>query len=224
MKDLSITEIEQMTKEEYIKTIIDLHADSVDSHIQDELMMDLVNRYVDLSKEYEKRIHEIELLSITDPLTKCYNRLKFNQVGEIELERFSRYGDPFAIILMDIDHFKNVNDSFGHDVGDKTLVRFANIVLQALRKNDIFARWGGEEFIALVVETDQTNAISLAERIRKSIDSALFEKIEHITVSIGVAMVNRGDTMSSIIKRADLALYEAKNSGRNQVVFQGKKV
>lgn len=217
-KSLSLDELTKMNQDEYIKTILDFDADNLDHQLENNLLIDLVNKYVSVSKELEAKIQEVELLSITDPLTNIYNRLKFNHTVEYELERYKRYNDSFAIILMDIDHFKHVNDNYGHDIGDETLIRLTEIVGQMLRQNDIFARWGGEEFIALIVGADEEIAVSLANRIRTRIETSEFNKVGHITISLGVSLVNTNDDSLSLFKRADDALYEAKNSGRNKVI------
>lgn len=218
-KSLSLEELTKMNQDEYIKTILDFDADNLDHQLENNLLIDLVNKYVAVSNELEAKIQEVELLSIIDPLTNIYNRLKFNHTVEYELVRFKRYNDSFAIILMDIDHFKHVNDNYGHDIGDETLVRLTDIVGQILRQNDIFARWGGEEFIALIVGADEEIAVNLANRIRTKVEESDFNKVGHITISLGVSLVNTKDDSFSLFKRADDALYEAKNSGRNKVVY-----
>lgn len=218
-KTLSLDELTRMNQEDYIKTILDFDADNLDHQLENSLLIDLVNKYVSISNELEDKIKEVELLSITDPLTKIYNRLKFNRSVSDELERYKRYLEPFAILLLDIDYFKHVNDNYGHDIGDETLIHLTDIVGHILRKNDVFARWGGEEFIALVVNSDAENAKKLAERIRVKIATSDFNKVGHITVSIGVTSALKEDDIMSLVKRADDALYKAKNSGRNRVVF-----
>lgn len=219
MKKIPLEAISHMSKEEYINTLIDQQANEVDYQIQDDLLKDLVNRYVLLSKELEKSLEEIKLLSVTDPLTKVHNRLKFNQVSQEEFQRYNRYGEPFAVMMVDIDHFKKVNDNFGHDVGDETLISVAHQVKMMLRKTDHFARWGGEEFIAIIVNADKDSVIHLAERIREKIASFSYVKVEKVTISIGCSIIQKHDTLEAVIKRADKALYVAKETGRNQVVF-----
>ena len=218
-KSLSIKELPKMTQEEYIQTILDFDADILDHQLENQLLIELVNKYVNVSKELEDKIQEVELLSITDPLTKIYNRLKFNQTVTDEIDRYKRYNESFAILILDIDHFKKVNDQYGHDIGDETLVRLTELVGSMLRQSDVFARWGGEEFIALIVNSDKDNAMKLAERIRAKIEASKFNMVGHITISIGVSVIDSKDKLLSIVKRADNALYEAKNAGRNKVFF-----
>ncbi len=182
-------------------------------------MQDLVKRYENLSKELEANLEEIKKLSITDPLTKVHNRLKFTQDSHEEMLRFKRYHETFAILMIDIDLFKEVNDTFGHDVGDHIIVQVARIAKDTLRQTDHFARWGGEEFIALLVNVDREKAYKLAERIRKNIRKMSFNNVGSVTVSIGCSLVKENDRIEDVIKRADNGLYKAKNSGRNQSVF-----
>lgn len=215
--ELDLQTLHKLSSEEYLKYILDYDAQNLDNKIENQLLMELVSKYVSLSQELEDKVEVIEKLSITDPLTQVNNRLKFNQSLEYELQRFKRYHESFSILLFDIDFFKRVNDNYGHDVGDLTLIHFASIISKMLRQNDIFARWGGEEFIALLVKSDLQNTITLGNRIRKAIETTLFEKVEHITVSIGVSCVQDRDTSQTIIKRADDGLYIAKEKGRNQI-------
>ena len=168
----------------------------------------------DLEAESRKN----ELLAMMDPLTNCYNRLKFDEILESEIRRSERYIHPFSIVLMDIDYFKNVNDQLGHQEGDKVLITLSTIVQQRIRECDIFARWGGEEFIILVPETDSEGAKELAESIRLLIEGFHFDKVVgQITCSFGIAQYSPGKSKRELILEADQALYRSKNSGRNCV-------
>lgn len=217
MDNMTLSKLSSLSEQEYIQMILDMTANEVDYEIQNKLMKELINKYVQISNEYKTKLDEIEQLSLTDTLTKIYNRMKFNREGIAEEKRFKRYGKPFAVIMMDIDHFKRVNDNFGHDIGDVTLIRFAKTVNHVIRETDLLARWGGEEFICLVPETSQKEVMILAERIRKAIEEEVFEKVEHITVSIGASLISKGESLDMVIKRADEAMYKAKDSGRNRV-------
>lgn len=160
----------------------------------------------------------IEELSITDQLTKLYNRLKIDESIENEIQRVKRYAHPLSVIILDIDYFKQVNDTYGHDIGDRTLKSIANIIQNCIRKIDIAGRWGGEEFIIIAPETNTENAQNLAEKIRSKIESYNFDTIGSKTASFGVAsFLDNEDTSESLIKRADEALYDAKKYGRNKV-------
>ena len=162
----------------------------------------------------------VEELSITDQLTKLYNRLKIEEVFKTEIHRAQRYGTPFSAILLDIDHFKSVNDNYGHDVGDEVLKDISNILKSSVRKTDIIGRWGGEEFLVIASDTDKENTVVLAEKIRKSIESHNFKTIGKKTSSFGVTGYKDGDTQEDIVKRADNALYKAKDNGRNMVILE----
>lgn len=164
----------------------------------------------------------IESISEHDPLTKLYNRLKLDYSLEAEITRAKRYNTPFSLILVDIDYFKNVNDTHGHQVGDTILVEIANLLRTSTRESDIAGRWGGEEFMIICPHTDQAGAFELANNIRKNIEAFEFNIIKNKTASFGVATYIENDTANSLIKKVDDALYEAKKSGRNKVVVCDK--
>lgn len=162
----------------------------------------------------KKRIEE---LSQQDPLTKLSNRLKLDAVASKEIERSLRYQVGLSIILLDIDHFKHVNDTYGHLVGDKTLIELSKILINRARNTDIVGRWGGEEFLIVCPETDLAEALTLAEDLRQSISEHIFPVIKHCTCSFGVSTFTDIDNYETLLKKADEALYKAKASGRNQV-------
>jgi diguanylate cyclase (GGDEF)-like protein len=162
---------------------------------------------------------KLETLSITDPLTGLYNRRYITERMEEENEVFLRKNREFSMMLLDIDHFKVLNDTYGHDCGDYVLKLVAQMLLSIVRKSDIVSRWGGEEFLILLPETSKHTAKKLAERIRKNIENMpiLYEQCNyHITLTIGISE-NKSESINNIIKRADNALYLGKNSGRNCV-------
>ena len=161
--------------------------------------------------------NDLEKLATTDELTQTFNRTKFHEVIEKELERAKRYHHSLSIVMFDIDHFKKVNDTFGHAVGDYVLQTLAKIVKENLREMDYLVRWGGEEFILITPETDIERAGVLAERIRKVTESYKFDHGGTITVSFGVTEYKPDDTEDTFIKRADDAMYEAKKKGRNRI-------
>ncbi len=158
-----------------------------------------------------------EELSVTDQLTQLYNRLKLKSVFNSEIERASRYKQTFSVIMSDIDYFKSVNDTYGHNIGDKTLIDVAKILKENSRTTDIVGRWGGEEFMIVLPQTDIKAAAEHAEILREKIEQHSFEAVGRKTSSFGVSSFIEGDTSETIVKRADDALYEAKNSGRNRV-------
>jgi len=160
---------------------------------------------------------KIEKLSITDQLTQLYNRHKLEESFMIEISRVKRYKDSLSMILLDIDHFKSVNDKYGHDIGDETLKSISQILTKSVRITDIVGRWGGEEFILIVPNTNLEQTKLLAEKIRKVVEVYSFKEIGHITVSLGISTFFIDDTKESLVKRADEALYRAKKNGRNRV-------
>lgn len=169
--------------------------------------------------ERKKMEAEIRQLSVTDKLTQLYNRLKTDETLERELERSARSEIPFSLILLDIDHFKSVNDNFGHQVGDSVLVELANILKNNVRSMDVSGRWGGEEFLIILPETDKEGAMLVAEKLRMSIDQNSFARAGKITASFGVSVYNKDPSPETIVSRADSALYKAKEKGRNRVEF-----
>jgi len=152
-----------------------------------------------------------------DGLTGIYNRTKFNEFLSYELERVKRTSHSFSCILLDIDHFKNFNDTFGHLIGDEILITLATTVQKQIRTTDKFARWGGEEFTILLVDTTPKEAILIAEKVRKKIEEIVHPIAGSISASFGVTGFREGDEINSIFKRCDDALYKAKESGRNRV-------
>lgn len=162
-----------------------------------------------------------ETMALTDPLTKLYNRRIFVEVAEKELSRTSRLRDSFSIILLDIDNFKKINDTYGHDVGDMVLRTVAEVLKKNIRKMDMVARWGGEEFIVMLPNTNLESAVKVAEKLRKLIERAKIKlpsgEVINITVSAGVSSFKGQRSLDEIIKEADIALYAAKNGGKNRV-------
>lgn len=171
---------------------------------------------VDITKNRQQE-EELQRLSFTDPLTNIFNRARFRQVLEEEIQRVNRYQTDLSLIMFDIDHFKSINDSHGHDVGDKVLVAMADIVKNCIRESDILCRWGGEEFMILLPHAGLDNASGLAERIRQTIAKSLMGEVGAVTCSFGAAQYCRGEDADSLIKRVDKALYKAKRKGRNRV-------
>jgi len=161
---------------------------------------------------------QLKNLSITDHLTQVYNRIKVEDQLESEKQRFERYETIYSIILLDIDKFKQVNDTYGHNVGDKVLVSVASLLKKNIRNTEILGRWGGEEFIIICPESELKSASLLAEKLRKIIEHNSFDVIGHITCSFGVAQARKNEFTKELIKRSDIALYKAKEDGRNRVV------
>lgn len=176
------------------------------------LMFGLLLAYIKVLSE------KLGKMAYTDSLTHIYNRLHFAHFLDAEIDKVKRYGSSFSIIFFDLDNFKDVNDKYGHLVGDDVLEKVTEVVAKANRSADIFARYGGEEFIILAPETDLSGASIHAERLRNAIEKYEFPTAGHITSSFGVAEFNaEKDNVETILERADKALYLAKEFGRNRV-------
>jgi diguanylate cyclase (GGDEF)-like protein len=156
-------------------------------------------------------------LSVTDKLTGLYNRLKTDEVLDQELHRSQRFEQPFSVIMIDIDKFKQVNDRHGHHIGDHVLITIAKLLEANTRETDVIGRWGGEEFIVICTQTDQPGAVKLAENLRQTLQCQAIPVVNQKTASFGVATYQLNDQLADIIARADAALYEAKRKGRNRV-------
>ena len=165
---------------------------------------------------------ELERLATTDPLSGTYNRRHFTKLAEIEIARSVRHNHPLALLMVDIDHFKNINDSYGHHTGDIAIYEFAETCRHLLRRSDILGRMGGEEFAVLLPETPPDGAHHIAERLREKLSQVTIGSEKgtvQFTVSIGVTnWRGNSDGLSELLRRADAALYEAKERGRNRVV------
>ncbi|MFZ5354640.1 MAG: diguanylate cyclase [Bacillota bacterium] len=163
---------------------------------------------------------ELEKLSTTDRLTKLNNRFKLEEILNQELKSTCQNGKEMAVLLLDIDYFKKVNDTYGHQTGDSVLAEFARVLLDSIRKNYYASRWGGEEFLILCPETGIKSAMSFAEDLRRIIEEYTFTTENRITCSIGLTVYKNGDDENAIIVRADKALYKAKQNGRNRVEIE----
>jgi diguanylate cyclase (GGDEF)-like protein len=180
--------------------------------------MTLLARLVDeKTTELSQALVENKRLASTDKLTSIFNRRVLDDTLANEIQRCERYGETFSVLLLDIDHFKHVNDRFGHQVGDRMLIAISNILGQRIRTTDILGRWGGEEFLIICPKTSLIEIGILAETIRKTVESYSFELVKDQTVSIGISSYVSGDNCNDIFFRADSALYDAKRSGRNLV-------
>jgi len=171
----------------------------------------------------ERAEDEAQRQAATDPLTNTFNRRMFLELGAKELARSRRTHLPMSLIMMDLDHFKKVNDRHGHIAGDAVLRRFVDVTNICLRREDLLVRYGGEEFCVLLPEVDKHSAEVLAERIRYAVEHAAFrhrDQLIPVTVSLGVASLRTEDeeTLADLLQRADEALYAAKHNGRNRVI------
>ncbi|MDP3112370.1 MAG: diguanylate cyclase [Thermodesulfovibrionales bacterium] len=170
--------------------------------------------------QLEDLLRQVEIMAITDQLTGIYNRRRLETVLEEEFRRTIRYKSPLACLMIDIDHFKRINDRFGHHTGDMVIKETAQIITECARDIDTVARWGGEEFLALFPQTNKEDALQPAVRIIKKVSEHKFSEIsdEQITISIGIASAPDPsiDTEEKLIHASDMALYEAKKKGRNR--------
>ena len=161
---------------------------------------------------------ELSVLASTDHLTGIANRREFRERLSAEFNRADRYHESLSLVMLDIDHFKQVNDQFGHDAGDNILVELTELIKSQIREIDLFARWGGEEFLIMLPETDRETAKTMVERIRHQIEAHEFTEPSHVTVSFGLVTLRSSDDPDTFVSRADKALYKAKAAGRNCVV------
>ncbi len=162
----------------------------------------------------------LEIAANHDPLTKIYNRAFLYGFLNKILKDMDRYPKDLSIITFDIDHFKKVNDTFGHGTGDLVLKELVKIISDSIRSSDVFARIGGEEFLIAASNTDLQGAMTLSENIRSRVDQNKFTEAGHITISLGVTIYKKGDTIDDLFKRSDVALYKAKSNGRNRTEFE----
>jgi len=180
--------------------------------------VDDANKKVEsLKQQMEKVKQEI----IIDPLTRTYNRRAYDEKIKQEIMGFQRYSRPTALAIIDIDHFKNVNDTYGHRTGDGVLRILSGVMKKEIREIDVLARYGGEEFALILPHTSYEQALDVAERIRRKVEDSRFTykgKPFSVTISIGVGTLQAEDTLETYVERVDQALYRAKNSGRNRVV------
>jgi len=164
------------------------------------------------------RNKELFRMSVTDPLTGIYNRAKFDEEIKRWYEISRRYNTPLSLIIFDFDDFKRINDRYGHLEGDHILTECVNVIKKGIRITDIFARWGGEEFVILLPNTNKEYAVEMTERLRSMISSHCFSGVENLTCSFGVAGLEKNDTAETLIKKADKLLYRAKRLGKNTVI------
>ncbi|MBF0190672.1 MAG: diguanylate cyclase [Magnetococcales bacterium] len=179
-----------------------------------------LNRYIFSFSDVthlEKEKQQLEVQAFTDALTGTCNRARLQEVLNTELRRAQRYELPLSIVLCDIDHFKQVNDRFGHQIGDDVLRQVSSLMAANIRAEDILARWGGEEFMIVSPQNDVENMRQLAEKLRVILETTRFPVVQNITCSFGVAQRQDDDTIRTLTERADKALYAAKSAGRNRV-------
>lgn len=185
--------------------------------IRTEELEQTLKRLMEEIKVRKETEEKLKVMATTDTLTGIYNRRKFEESLEIETQRAVRYKIPISLIEVDIDYFKNINDTYGHLAGDDVLIEITKLVSENIRDVDVFARWGGEEFMILVPHNDIEGARILAEKLRTMLEGYRIAGIGAVTCSFGAAQFNEDDTVDSFLKRTDDALYKAKQGGRNRV-------
>lgn len=172
------------------------------------------------NRELEKDKQLLEEISSTDQLTGLHNRYQIREIFDFEVAQSKRYGTNLSIIMMDIDYFKQINDTYGHVVGDQFLKDIAYILKNTLREAELIVRWGGEEFLIIVPKANLERVREIAERLRTTIEQNEFQNVGYRTASFGITTFNENDSLDSMIIRADNALYTVKENGRNKVEYK----
>ena len=183
------------------------------------LNQELEKKVMERTRELDEKNRELERMATIDRLTGLFNRRKLDEVLSAELMRSKRYGNSFGLIMVDIDHFKQINDTHGHQVGDQVLQLFATQLKQSIREVDIPGRWGGEEFLIICPETVNDNLLTLAEKLRIGVQRKAVPEVGKKTASFGVTIYEKDDTFETIVGKVDKALYLAKEKGRDRVEY-----
>jgi diguanylate cyclase (GGDEF)-like protein/PAS domain S-box-containing protein len=169
-----------------------------------------------------QRIKQLEELALLDPLTKLANRRHAEATLSARFQEMSRYGWRFGVLFIDIDQFKEINDTYGHDAGDKVIDLSSRTILNSLRPFDFLGRWGGDEFLAVITNVNKDQLIEIADRTRLLVENSHFSlgaDVVEVTLSIGAAIADERDTVEGLLKRADKLMYQSKRAGRNQVSY-----
>lgn len=216
--DIDITYVKTLLRKNTLKTILAFLVFTL-------AVLPIVYAYVRTLKQKNseyRRVHRLYLAqskrSVTDSLTQLYNRLKLDEELDAAFDLFRKHGRPFTLLMTDLDHFKAINDRYGHQVGDRVLQDIAKLLQGSSRSTDIVGRWGGEEFMIICRDADIDGAYSLAEKLRTLIESYALEHEYQISASFGVAAPLPGEVRPQLLQRVDKALYAAKQMGRNQTV------
>jgi diguanylate cyclase (GGDEF)-like protein len=234
--ETSIKEALAFVKEKHFKRIVVIDADGglVGIVSQQDLISQTYLRWSNLIKEHYNEIEELShileqqnkqlvKMATKDRLTGANNRHMFEEQFEKEHAYARRYNIPLHLMIFDIDHFKRINDTYGHIIGDSVLRVFSGLIQGHARSSDIFARWGGEEFVLLLHNSDDDNAYNVADKLRRFIHEYEFDKVGHVTCSIGMSRIDPELTLNENFSRADEALYLSKSQGRNTVSFYGQE-
>jgi diguanylate cyclase (GGDEF)-like protein/PAS domain S-box-containing protein len=203
-----------------ISPVFDEHKNIIahESIIQDITLKKVLQEFnTKLESEVEKQTKELKLLAVTDKLTGLYNRVKLDDELASSYEYYKKFKENFSIVMLDIDHFKAVNDTYGHQVGDTVLREMAMLIKDSIRSTDIIGRWGGEEFMLICPKTDSSNAYAVAQNIRENIQTHNFPRVGSLTISAGVSDIISNEDVNALVNSADSLLYDAKHNGRNVV-------
>lgn len=183
-----------------------------------QLMKDHFKQFEEVTQILQQRNHHLTQLATKDLLTDIHNRHMFAELFSKELSLLKRQPAKLALVMIDLDYFKRINDTYGHNIGDYVLKQFAALVSASVREADLFARWGGEEFVLLLRNAGCEEGYGVGEKIRSLLANEVFDEVGHVTCSIGITEVMKEDTLQSAIERADSAMYAAKEGGRNRTV------
>lgn len=195
-------------------SLVDIELSNSCTFFRGQKLIFCICRDITERKAAERRIR---YLATTDTLTGASNRGEFSRRFAEEIERAHRHRTPLGLVMFDLDHFKHINDSHGHDVGDAVLRGVMEVVRWNVRVGDVIGRWGGEEFMLLLPGLDLRDARGVAERLRAGIAAHRFEPVERVTASFGVVVLEHAEGFDALVKRVDVALYRAKSAGRNRV-------
>ena len=226
----TINEALKFIKDKHFKRIVTVDDEGklVSVITQKELISTTYSHWMKLMKDYYKELNRVndllekksetfKKIASTDPLTGLYNRTKFVELYRSEYTVMMQRSNTMSLMMIDLDHFKEVNDNYGHNTGDKVLKEISTLFLGILRNVDVLCRWGGEEFVALLPTANLEQTAKIAEKIRHEVDSHKSNETPHVTASFGITEIRKGDTLDEAINRADKALYDAKDAGRNCV-------
>jgi diguanylate cyclase (GGDEF)-like protein len=216
--DMDITYVNEILKQNTIQTFLSFLLFLI-------AIIPIIISYKNMLKHKHKEFQEVHELyidhskkSITDPLTGLYNRYKLDKELEMHYENFEKKSISFTLLMLDLDHFKSINDKYGHQEGDEVLKRFARILKESSRQADIIGRWGGEEFMIIYPNSDIDSGFILAEKLHLALKKCKDIEKYNLTVSIGIGMPKRNITINQLVKKVDDALYKAKEMGRNQTI------
>ncbi|MBX4258781.1 GGDEF domain-containing protein [Clostridium estertheticum] len=198
-----------------------VYRSSIDKLDAQKNLLDVKNQELDFKRlELLAKNAELQEVSTTDGVTRIYNRRKINEIFNEEYLQTQRYRISFSVIIIDVDWFKLVNDTYGHQAGDQVLFELAQLMKGSLRINEYIGRWGGEEFFIVLPNTSANDGYVLAERIRLKVSNYNFGTPKHLTCSFGITEYMKDDNIEKIIKRADMALYQAKERRNCACIFK----